>query len=106
MRFRDLVEDMDAQLLDGLGDTALINNRQIDGFFSAPWLQARIGRVTTSIREPHFDIRVIDSSGLEAGQIVLIDLPDQDGGGSYDLVKFEPDGTGWVSLILRKRVKP
>lgn len=103
MRFRELGDDMDAQVLDGLGDVGLINGNEIAGFFSAPWLQPKMGHTNTRIREPHFGIRVCDVDGMEPGQSVVIDLPVQDGGGQYDLVKLEPDGNGWVNLILRRK---
>lgn len=101
MGFRELSDDMDALVLDGLGDMAMVGDREIAGFFSAPWLQPRMGRLNTALREPQFEIRAIDAVGVESGQVVFVDLSVQDGGGQYDLVKLEPDGTGWVALILR-----
>lgn len=103
MGFRELSDDMDALVLDGLGDMATVGGREIAGFFSAPWLQPRMGRINTALREPKFEIRAIDADGIESGQLVSIDLSVQDGGGQYDLVQLEPDGTGWVALILRMR---
>jgi hypothetical protein len=103
MGFRELSDDMDALVLDGLGDMATVGGREIAGFFSAPWLQPRMGRINTALREPQFEIRAIDGDGIESGQLVSIDLSVQDGGGQYDLVQLEPDGTGWVALILRMR---
>ena len=94
---------MDALVLDGLGDIGLVDGREIAGFFSAPWLQPRMGRINTALREPQFEIRVSDAAGIEPGQVVVVDLPIQDGGGDYDLVKLEPDGTGWVALLLRAK---
>ncbi|KAA8693652.1 Uncharacterized protein ALO80_03021 [Pseudomonas caricapapayae] len=101
MSFRELAEDMDAQILESLGDIATVDGRDIAGFLSIPWLQPKLGRINTGIREPHFAIHVHDATAVAIGQIVSIDLPEQDGGGRYDLVGLEPDGTGWVSLILR-----
>lgn len=94
---------MDSLVLDGLGDLGWVGGREIAGFFSAPWLQARMGRINTALREPQFEIRVSDAAGIEQGQLVVIDLPAQDGGGQYDLIKLEPDGTGWIALILRAK---
>ena len=103
MGFRELSDDMDALVLDGLGDMATVGGREIAGFFSAPWLQPRVGRLNTALREPQFEIRAIDAEGVEPGQLVAIELSMQDGGGQYDLVQLEPDGTGWVALILRMK---
>lgn len=103
MGFRELSDDMDALVLDGLGDMTTVGGREIAGFFSAPWLQPRMGRINTALREPQFEIRVVDAAGVEPGQLVVVDLAKQDGGGQYDLVKLEPDGSGWVALLLRAK---
>ncbi len=103
MRFRELSDDMDALILDELGDSALINNRDVLGFFSAPWLQPKFGKLNTGLREPRFEIRISDAQGLEPGMLVSVDLPELDGGGDYDLLQLEPSGDGLVALILRMR---
>lgn len=73
------------------------------GMFAAPWLQPKIGRLNTGLREPRFEIRVSDSGGLSKGLLVSVDLPELDGGGDYDLLQLAPSGDGLVALILRKR---
>ncbi|WP_285416528.1 hypothetical protein [Pseudomonas sp. efr-133-TYG-5] len=103
MGFRELSDDMDVLILDGLGDTAMVGGRDVTGFFSAPWLQPKFGKLNTGLREPRFEIRVCDSQGLEQGMQVSIELPAMDGGGDYDLVQLEPSGDGLVALILRLR---
>lgn len=105
MAFRDLVADLDAVVFETLGDTARIEGRDepVLGMFAAPWLQPKIGRLNTGLREPRFEIRVSDSGGLSKGLLVSVDLPELDGGGDYDLLQLEPSGDGLVALILRKR---
>lgn len=105
MAFRDLVADLDAVVFETLGDTARIEGRAepVLGMFAAPWLQPKIGRLNTGLREPRFEIRVSDSGGLSKGLLVSVDLPELDGGGDYDLLQLEPTGDGLVALILRKR---
>lgn len=102
MGFRDLLEDLDGTVFDVLGDPALIDGREVLGMFSAPWLQPNLGRINTGLREPHLVIRVADAQGVNAGQQVVIDLPAQDGGGNYIIVRPEPGGDGLVTLVLRK----
>lgn len=104
MAFRDQVAVMDEQLLEVLGDEALIEGRDepVPGFFSAPWLQPKFGKINTGIREPVFAVRIADSVGITSGQSLISDLPPEDGGGKYIIVKLEPDGTGWVHLVLRE----
>lgn len=101
MSFRELVNEMDAQVLDDLGDEGLIEGRPVTGFFAAPWLEPKLGRLNTGLREPEFTIRVEDAVDVEQRQTVVMDLPQQDGGGTYTIVELKPDGTGWVALILR-----
>lgn len=105
MGFRDLVAEVDAVVFETLGDTARIEGREepVLGMFAAPWLQPKLGKLNTGLREPRFEIRVSDSQGLESGLLVSIDLPALDGGGDYDLLQLEPSGDGLVALILRLR---
>jgi hypothetical protein len=105
MGFRDLIADIDAVVFETLGDSARIEGREepVLGMFSAPWLQPKIGKLNTGLREPRFEIRVNDSQGLEQGMLVKVDLPELDGGGDYDLLQLEPSGDGLVALILRMR---
>lgn len=104
MGFRDQVAAMDVQLLDVMGDDAAIDGREqpLRGFMSVPWLQPKFGQIKTSVREPTFSVRVVDAEGIAVQQRMVVDLPPEDGGGAFTIVKLEPDGTGWVNLILRE----
>lgn len=104
MAFRDLIDDVDDTVFDVLADRALIDGREVQGMFSAPWLQPKVGRITTSLREPHLVIRVKDNAGVETRQRVEVDLPEEDGGGAYTIAAIEPGGDGLVTLVLRKTV--
>lgn len=105
MGIRDLIRDVDEAVFSTLGDTARIEGKEepVLGMFAAPWLQPRMGRINTPLREPRFEIRVSDSGGLSQGLLVTVDVPELDGGGDYDLMSLEPSGDGLVALILRKR---
>lgn len=56
MGFREQVAFMDRALLDVLGDEAEIEGmaEPVPGFFSAPWLQPKLGQINTGVREPVF----------------------------------------------------
>jgi hypothetical protein len=101
MGFRDLVARVDATVFDVLADVGYVEGRRVLGMFAAPWLQPNIGRLNTGLREPTFVIRVSDADGVEKGQTVSIELQPMDGGGTYTLVRPEPDGAGLVALVLR-----
>ena len=101
MGIRDLMAGVDDAVFEALGDTATIDGREVLGMFSAPWLQPKLGRINTGLREPHLVIRVSDSEGVIERQQVRVDLPAHDGGGLYTLVRVEPGGDGLVTLILR-----
>jgi len=98
---RDLMAGVDDAVFEALGDTATIDGREVLGMFSAPWLQPKLGRINTGLREPHLVIRVSDSEGVAERQQVRVELPAHDGGGLYTLVRVEPGGDGLVTLILR-----
>lgn len=104
MAFRDQVAAMDAQLLEVLGDEAMIEGRDepVPGFFSAPWLQPKLGRINTGLREPVFAVRIAHANGIKEGAHLVCQLAPEDGGGRYVITKREPDGTGWINLILRE----
>lgn len=102
MGFRELLADVDDTVFEVLGDPAQIEGRDVLGMFSAPWLQPKLGQIRTALREPHLVIRVGDNVGVEAKQKVVIDLPPEDGGGSYIITVIEPGGDGLVTLVLRK----
>lgn len=102
MGFRELLEDLDDTVFDVLGDPVLIEGREVLGMFSAPWLQPKLGRINTGLREPHLVLRVSDAEGVRERQQVVVDLPEHDGGGNYIIVRPEPGGDGLVTLILRK----
>ena len=104
MAFRDLVADIDEVVFEMLSDAGTIEGRAVVGMFAVPWLQPRIGRQPTALREPSFVIRVADADGVEKTQTVTIDLPVKDGGGRYTVVGVEPGGDGLVTLVLR--IKP
>lgn len=101
MSFRELIEDVDSVVFDTLADVGYIEGRRVLGMFSAPWLQPKMGRVKTGLREPCFEVRVADAVGLEKAQSVAIELSAMDGGGEYTLIGIEPGGDGMVALILR-----
>ncbi|MCM8743176.1 head-tail joining protein [Pseudomonas koreensis] len=105
MGIRELMTYVDDIVFETLGDSARIEGRSepLLGMFSAPWLQPRMGRMNTAIREPRFEIRVADTRGLSKGLLVTVEVPELDGGGDYDLLQLEPTGDGLVALILRKR---
>ncbi|AZE04189.1 head-tail joining protein [Pseudomonas chlororaphis] len=102
MGIRDLIRDVDDAVFSTLGDTARIEGREVLGMFSAPWLQPKLGRITTALREPHLVIRVADNAGVQTRQRVEIDLSEEDGGGTYTIASIEPGGDGLVALVLRK----
>ncbi|MFW3895937.1 head-tail joining protein [Pseudomonas putida] len=102
MSFRELVEDLDDTVFDVLGDTAFIEGREVLGMLRVPWLQPKLGKIVTALREPHLVIRVGDAQGVTERQQVRIELPEQDGGGTYVVVRPEPGGDGLVTLVLRR----
>lgn len=103
MAFRDLANRLDATVFSHLGDPASLNGRPVTGLFAAPWRQPTYGGHNTNLREPNLTVREADTAGLELGALVTLHLPPPDGG-DYDLVRPEPDGTGLLVLVLRKRV--
>ncbi|MGY3286269.1 hypothetical protein ACVW05_003895 [Pseudomonas fulva] len=104
MAFRENVAFMDSALLDVLGDEAEIDGlaEPVSGFFSAPWLQPKLGQINTGLREPTFAVRIMHANGIKEGMHLVIKLAPEDGGGRYVIAARKPDGTGWINLTLRE----
>lgn len=104
MAFRENVEFMDSALLEVLGDEAEIDGlaEPVPGFFSAPWLQPKLGQINTGLREPTFAVRIMHANGIKEGMHLVIKLAPEDGGGRYVIAARKPDGTGWINLTLRE----
>lgn len=104
MTFRENVAFMDSALLEVLGDEAEVDGmaEPVPGFFSAPWLQPKLGQINTGLREPTFAVRILHANGIKEGMHLVIKLAPEDGGGRYVIAARKPDGTGWINLTLRE----
>ncbi|WP_296268425.1 head-tail joining protein [Pseudomonas sp. UBA6562] len=99
---------LDRPILRRVGDRATrADGREVLGIFENPFHDPQLGskRLASAInaeavREPQFSLPVADAVGLEKGAALTIELAPEDGGGLYTVVRPEPDGTGWVTLIL------
>lgn len=111
-RFREQAARMDALLVARLGDRALlVDGSEVFGAFFSPFLGAEIGgggghkfgsvANADEVLEPTLTLRTVDAVALVKGSKITIDLPALDGGGTYLVVKPEPDGAGMVVLKLR-----
>lgn len=112
-RFRAMADRMDALLVSRLGDSAVLaDGRPVSGAFASPFVGADIGggRGGTvklgaainadAVLEPTFTARVVDLIGVKKDDFLTIDLPVELGGGRYKVVRFKPDGTGMVDVVL------
>lgn len=104
MAFRENVGFMDTALLEALGDEAEVEGfpEPVPGFFSAPWLQPKLGQINTGLREPTFAVRIMHANGIKEGMHLVVKLAPEDGGGRYVIAARKPDGTGWINLTLRE----
>ena len=93
--WRELTDDMDAEVFAALADDVTVNARPVRGIFSAPWLAPQLGRLNTAIVEPRLSVRDADAVGVIKGMPVVVD------GLDYVVVLIEPDSTGITMLVLR-----
>jgi hypothetical protein len=110
-RFRDITARMDAVLVARLGDRAVrADGVEVFGAFLSPFSGAELGAGqfkigaginTDEVIEPTFTLRHVDAVGLVAKAFIVVDVPLADGGGRYQVIKTEPDGTGMVTLKLK-----
>jgi len=97
MNFRDLCAATDQAVLDACGDHALLNGQGVQILFCAPWIEPKLGTLRTNITQPMAYLPGANLGGAAEGGVLLYD------GTEYDVVGLEPDGTGWVGLVLRER---
>jgi hypothetical protein len=110
-RFREQAARMDALLVDRLGDRALTaDGTEVAGAFFSPYFGQevkggthKIGVVANAdeVTQPTFTLRAVDAAAFKKGSLLTVDLPDEEGGGVYVVVRLTPDGCGMVGLELR-----
>ena len=97
MNFRDLSEGLNPSILAALGDDALLDGRAVRILFAAPWIGPEIGTLRTDIVQPIAYLPEADAADARKGSILAFL------GRDYDVVGLEPDGTGWIGLVLRDK---
>lgn len=95
MNFRDLCAGTDQSVLDATGDDALLDGNGIRILFAEPWIEPHVGTLRTGITQPMAYLPQADLQGVEKPELLSFN------GQDYDVVAVEPDGTGWVGLVLR-----
>lgn len=109
--FRERMAVMSARILDRVGDRATLEDgTSIMGAFENPFLDPQmIGKggkgLATSVDaaalgEPRFSVLAAVAARLPKGSKLTIDLPADEGGGKYRVIRPEPGGDGMVALVL------
>ena len=105
--FAALAARMDAAIIVHLSDPATLDGEPVRGMFAAPWIQPTLGSMHTGVVEPTLWVRA--SVAAEATEGSIVDAPAGSAiapaGGSFEVVRVEPDGTGLTALVLRE-VRP
>lgn len=111
--FRERMAARDDRLLKRVGDRALLaDGSVVMGTFENPLIDAQLGAKggkgalgvqvnADNVVEPRFNVPAATAKALPNGSILVIDLPASGGGGRYEVVRPEPDGSGWVALVLK-----
>lgn len=109
--FRERMAVMSARILDRVGDRATLEDgTSIMGAFENPFLDPQMmgkggkGLAASvdaaALGEPRFSVLAAVAARLPKGSKLTIDLPPDEGGGKYRVVRPEPDGDGMVALVL------
>lgn len=111
--FRERMTRLDDRILKRVGDRARrADGGEVMGTFENtlvdPQLGAKGGKGALGMQvnadnvvEPRFNVPAAVAKTLPNGSILVIDLPASGGGGRYEVVRPEPDGSGWVALVLK-----
>lgn len=112
--FRERMAFLDDRILKRVGDRAhREDGSEVMGTFENPLIDPQVGAKggksgalamqvnADAVAEPRFNVPAAVAKTLPKGSILVIDLPASGGGGRYEVVRPEPDGTGWVALVLK-----
>lgn len=111
--FRERMAVMSARILDRVGDRATLEDgTAIMGTFENPFLdpqmKGRSGKGLASqvdaaeLGEPRFSVMASIAQRLSRDSMLTIELPADEGGGRYRVVRPEPTGDGMVALVLEE----
>lgn len=109
--FRERMAVMSARILDRVGDRATLEDgTSIMGAFENPFLDPQMmgkggkGLAASvdaaALGEPRFNVLAAVAARLPKGSKLTIDLPADEGGGKYRVIRPEPGGDGMVALVL------
>jgi hypothetical protein len=109
--FRERMAFRTVQILERVGDRATLEDgTPIMGTFENPFLDPQMmgkgGKGlpasvdAAALGEPRFSVLAAVAARLPKGSKLTIDLPPDEGGGKYRVVRPEPDGDGMVALVL------
>lgn len=112
--FRERMAVLTNQILNRVGDRATMEDgTPIMGTFENPFLDPQMmgkggkgGKGlpasvdAAALGEPRFSVLAAVAARLPKGSKLTIDLPPDEGGGKYRVVRPEPDGDGMVALVL------
>lgn len=111
--FRECFAARDARILERVGDRAAREDgTEVLGTFENPLIDPQLGGKggkgalgmqvnADAVAEPRFNVPAAVAKTLPKGSILVIDLPESGGAGRYEVVRPEPDGSGWVALVLK-----
>lgn len=111
--FRERMAFLDDRVLRRVGDRALREGGgEVMGTFENPLVDPQLGAKggkgalgvqvnADAVAEPRFNVPAAVAKTLPNGSILVIDLPASGGSGRYEVVRPEPDGSGWVALVLK-----
>lgn len=111
--FRERMASRDDRILRRVGDRALrADGGEVMGTFENALIDPQVGAKggkgalgmqvnADAVAEPRFNVPAAVAKTLPNGSILVIDLPDSGGSGRYEVVRPEPDGSGWVALVLK-----
>lgn len=95
MDFQMLSASTDAAVLASCADPAELDGRAVRVLFAEPWSDTRIGSLRTDLTQPMAYLPLSEMAGALTASTLRFS------GQDFDVVGIEPDGTGWVGLVLR-----
>ena len=96
MDFLDYVKSRDGSLKAMACDPATLDGVPVRGVFDSVFPAAELGGIPVNILEPTFYLPESDIPSVAVGKTLITGIK------SYGIFRVEPDGTGWIYLMLRE----
>jgi hypothetical protein len=98
MAWTDLANVMNGTVIDVMDDVAIVGGNALRGVFQNAFFEHLAGAAGQEGSTPTFGCKLVDAQAMSVSRGTTLTTR----GTNYRVVGYEPDGDGWLLLILEK----